>query len=173
MRKLKYSVDCSIDGFIAREDHTYDFLIAEGEHLNDFLTSLRDFDTALMGKNTYEVGLKAGIIDPSLPMQQYVISSSLKETIDERIKIIRSDVKKFVRKLKEAKGKDILLSGGSVLATHLLAEDLIDEVQLRVHPVFIGSGIALFNMKRQKVLVELVEEKKYSNGVTKMRYRKI
>jgi dihydrofolate reductase len=164
MRKLKYCVDCTLDGFIARHDHSYDFLPSEGEHLTDFLETINQFDIALMGRNTYEVGLKAGVIDPSLSMRQYVISSSLTRTIDERIKIISSDIKKFVIGLKSEKGKDILLSGGSILATKMLSENLIDELQLRVHPVLIGSGIALFN-KHEDVSVRLIQQKEYSNAV--------
>jgi dihydrofolate reductase len=65
--------------------------------------------------------------------------------------------------LKAEKGKDIVLSGGSILATKLLSENLIDEIQLRVHPVLIGSGIPLFN-KRQDFSVRLIQQKKYSNA---------
>lgn len=41
MRKLKYHVASTLDGFIAHEDHTIDGFIAEGEHVNDYLESLR------------------------------------------------------------------------------------------------------------------------------------
>lgn len=167
-----YCVDCSVDGFIAREDHTFDFLISEGEHLDDFLRSLKNVDAAIMGRKTYEVGLKSGVIDPSLHMQQYVISSSLKQTVDDRIKIIHSDATTFIRTLKTSPGKNILLSGGSILAASLLLEGLIDEIELRVHPVFIGSGIPIFNMAEKKVPVQFVEQSRYSNGVVKTIYRK-
>jgi hypothetical protein len=52
--------------------------VNEGEHFDDFMKSMKYFDMAVMGKNTYEVGLKAGVIDPTLNLQQSVISSSLK-----------------------------------------------------------------------------------------------
>jgi dihydrofolate reductase len=172
MRKLMYCVDCSVDGFIAREDHTFDFLINEGEHLDEFVRSLKNVDTAIMGRKTYEVGLKSGVIDPSLPMQQYVISSSLKETVDERIKIIPSNATAFIRTLKTNPGKNILLSGGSILAASLLLEGLIDEIELRIHPVFIGSGIPIFEMAEKMLPVQFVNQNRYSNGVIKTVYRK-
>jgi dihydrofolate reductase len=164
MRKLKYCVDCSVDGFIARENHAYDFLPGEGDHISDFIESIREFDIALMGRNTYEVGLKAGIIDPSLPLKQYVVSSSLPKTIDGRIKIVSTDIKNFVLELKSEKGKNLLLSGGSILATTLLSENLIDEIQLRVHPVIIGSGIPIFH-KHKDFSLQIIRQKKYSNAV--------
>ena len=170
MRKLVYSVDCSLDGFIAREDHTYDFILNRGDHFDDFIASMKNFDMALMGKKTYEVGLKAVVIDPSLNLQQFVLSSSLTETIDERIKIISRNAYKFVDRLKHEKGNDILLSGGSILATNLLAENLLDEIHLRIHPVLIGSGIPTLNKHGRTILLELKDQKVYSNQVVRMRY---
>jgi dihydrofolate reductase len=170
MRSLKYCVDCSLDGFIAREDHSYGFLIREGEHFDDFLDSLKTFDIALMGKNTYEVGLKDGAIDPSLNLQQFVISSSLENTVDERIKIISKNALKFVGRLKQEKGNDILLSGGSILATNLLNENLVDEIQLRIHPVIIGSGIPFFGNHHNTLALQVRNQRLYSNNVMLLAY---
>ena len=165
MRKLKYCVDCSLDGFIARMDHTYDFLIQEGEHFNEFMESMKTYDIALMGKNTYQLGVKAGVVDPSLNIQQFVISSSLDKTIDDRIKIMSKNISKFVSRLKHEKGNDILLSGGSILATNLLKETLIDEIQLRIHPVMVGSGIPVFGSHNQTISLQLLSQRSYSNQV--------
>ncbi len=170
MRSLKYCVDCSLDGFIARDDHSYGFLIREGEHFDEFIESMKTFDIALMGKTTYDVGLKAGVIDPSLNLQQFVISSSLDKTVDDRIKIISKNASKFVSRLKSEKGNDILLSGGSTLATNLLNENLIDEIQLRIHPVIIGSGIRLFGSHSKTVSLQVRRQKLYSNHVMLLAY---
>lgn len=170
MRKLVYSVDCSLDGFIARENHAYDFLPGKGEHFDDFMESMKYFDIAIMGKNTYETGVKAGVIDPSLNLQQFVISSTLSETIDERIRVISKNAGKFVGRLKQEKGNDILLSGGSILATNLLTEKLVDEIQLRIHPVLIGSGIPVFTRHRDTIKLELKNQKGYSNQVMRLSY---
>ena len=76
----------------------------------------------------------------------------------KELKLFSSDVKKFVTGLKSEEGKDILLSGGSVLATNLLTENLINEIQLRVHPVMMGSGIPLF-YEHDDVSLRLVLQK--------------
>ena len=95
MRKLVYYVATSIDGFIARQDGSFDFVLKEGSHLaglfDDFPETVpgpmrealgvsgpnRCFDVVLMGKNTYQVGLDAGILSPYVTLEQYVISSSM------------------------------------------------------------------------------------------------
>jgi dihydrofolate reductase len=50
MRKLRYYVACSVDGFIAHEDGTWDGFLPEGEHVADYLASLERFDAVLMGR---------------------------------------------------------------------------------------------------------------------------
>ena len=170
MRKLVYSVDCSLDGFIARENHAYDFLVNEGEHFDDFMKSMKNFDMAVMGKNTYEVGLKAGVIDPTLNLQQFVISSTLTQTMDERIKIVSKNATKFVDRIKHEKGNDILLSGGSSLAGSLITEKLVDEIHMRLHPVLIGSGIPIFKNSGTTISLDLKDQKAYSNHVILVSY---
>jgi dihydrofolate reductase len=55
-RKLVYYVATTIDRFIAREDGTADGFVMDGPRIADYLNSLRDYDTVLMGKKTYEAG---------------------------------------------------------------------------------------------------------------------
>ena len=54
MRKLKYYVACSVDGFIARKDGSYDCFPWDDEVIADYLESLKSFDVVLMGRKTYE-----------------------------------------------------------------------------------------------------------------------
>ncbi|MBS1811245.1 MAG: hypothetical protein JST84_23985 [Acidobacteria bacterium] len=64
MRKLKYHVACTVDGYIAREDGTFDGFLTEGEYVTDYLESFNTYDIVLMGRKTYEVGLKLGVTNP-------------------------------------------------------------------------------------------------------------
>ncbi|MCV3214890.1 hypothetical protein OGM63_15435 [Plectonema radiosum NIES-515] len=61
MRKLKYYVACTVDGFIAQEDGSFDGFLAEGEHVTDYLKPFKWFDVVLMRCKIYEVGLKEGV----------------------------------------------------------------------------------------------------------------
>ncbi|WP_426749236.1 dihydrofolate reductase family protein [Myxococcus sp. Y35] len=175
MRKLKYHVATSVDGFIAHEDDTYgafmqDRLIKDSEHVTDYVASLASYATALMGRRTYEVGLKVGVTNPYPNLETYVFSRTLKESPDPKVKLVSEDVTGTVRRLKEQEGGDIYLSGGGALAGLLLAEGLVDEVLLKMSPLILGAGIPLVSSLKQVVDLELKSTKVYGNGVLLLRY---
>lgn len=171
MRNLVYSIQVSLDGYIAREDHTYDFLIAQGDHYDMLLQNLRRYDTALMGRLTYEVGVKDGVVNPDLPLKQFVVSGSLDKTIDEKIRLIQDDVISVISSMKDEEGESILLSGGGRLASALLQENLIDEIELLVHPVFIGEGIPVFqSIGSSDLKLKLKFSKTCGSGVMLLAY---
>ena len=172
MRKLKYHVACTVDGFIAHEDHTVDGFVPEGEHATDYLESLkRDYDIVLMGRRTYEFGFQFGVTSPYPWMKQYVLSRTMGRSPDPQVELISADVIELVRGLKEGAGKDIYLCGGAELAAALLAEGLIDEVILKLNPVLFGSGIPLFSRASGQTALELIGSKTYGNGVVLLQYR--
>lgn len=170
MRKLKYYVATTLDGFIAREDGTWDCFVQEGEHITDYLESLKLFDAVIMGRKTYEVGLKVGVTNPYPTMKQYVVSRTMKESPDENVELVSNNVVEVVKNLKNEPGKDIYLCGGGDLAAMLFAENLIDAVILKVHPVLIGSGIPAFKEIVRQTNLKLVDSKTFSTGVVLLDY---
>ena len=171
MRKVKYYVASSLNGYIAREDHSFDYFVAEGEHVPDYLESLNSFDVVLMGRKTYEVGLRVGVTDPYPNMKSYVFSRTIKESPNEKVQIVSEDIVELVRELKQETGKDIYLCGGGELATILFRENLIDEVILKMHPVMVGSGIRLFSEAIKQVDLELISSKTFNSGVVVLQYQ--
>jgi dihydrofolate reductase len=172
MRKLKYHVASTADGFIAREDDSFDCFRfkPEDEHITDYLASLASYGTALMGRRTYEMGLKVGVTDPYPGLETYVFSRSMKESPNPRVKLISEDAMGVVRRLKEQEGKDIYLCGGGELASKLFAEGLIDEVLLKLNPLLLGSGVPLSPKLGGPLHLELLSTKVYSTGVLLLRY---
>ncbi len=171
MRKLKYHVACTVDGFIARPDGSFDCFLAEGEHVTDYLASFQSYDVVLMGRKTYEVGLHLGVTNPYPMLRQYVFSRTMKESPDENVTLVSANVGDVVRTLKQETGQAIYLCGGAELAALLLAERLIDELIIKLNPVLIGSGIPLFSGPVKLTNLDLISNKVYDNGVLLLQYR--
>lgn len=175
MRKLKYHVACTADGFIALEDDTYgpfmqERLVKDSEHLTDYLASFATYDTVLMGRRTYEVGLKVGVTDPYPMMEPYVFTRTMKESPHPRVKLVAEDALGVIRRLKEKPGRDLYLAGGADLASTVLGAGLVDEVVLKLNPLLFGAGIPLVTRLPAAMSLELLSTKVYRNGVVLLRY---
>ncbi|MBY0502909.1 MAG: dihydrofolate reductase family protein [Bryobacteraceae bacterium] len=185
-RKLVYYVACTLDGFIARKNGSFDCFLFQGEHFPDLIArfpetfpahlrgvlgaseTARRFDTVLMGRNTYQVGLDAGVTNPYKPLRQIVVSNSLMESPDPAVELHRGSSLVLVQGLKRENGLDIWLCGGSKLAGSFLGE--IDEFVLKINPVLIGTGIPLFDRAAGALPTTLIEHKAYANGFVLARY---
>jgi dihydrofolate reductase len=174
-RKLVYYVAITIDRFIAREDGTADGFVMDGPHIADYLNSLRDYDTVLMGKKTYEAGYQYGVA-PGEPspvysgMMRYIFSENMESYQRERLQVVREDAADFARRLKRQPGGSIYLCGGGHLAGSLLDQELIDELILKTHPVVFGKGIPLFGKSVKEVGLIMKNATIYPNGVTHLHY---
>jgi dihydrofolate reductase len=172
MRRLRYHVATTVDGYIGHEDGSVDGFVMEGDHATEFLETLQnDYDVVLMGRKTYEFGLRLGVTNPYPWLEQYVFSRTMEKSPGPNVYLVSQDVLGFVRDLKENAGKDIYLCGGADLAATLFAEGLIDEIVLKVNPVLFGSGIPLFSRVVEQTALELTGAKSYDNGVMLLRYR--
>ena len=187
MRKLIYYVACSVDRFIARTDGSFDFFLTEGAHLADLVDSFPEtvpghlraalgvtrvnqrFGAVLMGRATYEVGLREGVTSPYPHLQQYVFSRSMKESLSPEVELVSEDALTAVKELKREPGKDIWLCGGAQLAATLFSQ--IDELILKVNPILLGKGIPLFAGSINETALEFSECKSYSNGFMLVQYR--
>jgi dihydrofolate reductase len=129
----------------------------------------------LMGRNTYEMfsRLWASPDDDYAAaihgMQTYVFSTTLEQADWNNTKIVRADVATAVGDLRQLDGKDIVLYGHGPLGQALLEADLLDELNLWIHPVFVGRGTKLFREGRQSEL-RLARSKTTSTGVVILTY---
>ncbi len=178
MRKIIYHVATTLDNYIAHSDGSFDGFVPEGEHVMDFLDSIRHYGAILMGRNTYEVGYKYGMkpgdpayADINPDMKNYVFSRSAKFESNDRVQLVRQDEIEFVKNLKTETGKDIWLCGGGALAGSLLEHELIDELLIKHNPVVFGSGIPLFGESKKNLNLTLLSSKMYDSGVLLLRYK--
>ncbi len=171
MRRIIYHCAASIDGFIAREDGSFDCFAMEGPHVDDFVAQLSDYDTALMGRHTYEVGLAAGIRNPYPMMATYVFSRTMEASPDPSVTLISKDAEQAVRALKAKPGANIWLVGAGNLASSLIEAGLVNELRIKQNPLVLGRGIPLIDSKAAPLDLELIDSKAYSNGVVLLSYR--
>lgn len=182
MRKVKYFVANSLDGFIARSDGAVDWLFMDGTDygMGEFFKSI---DAVLLGRRTYEFALShspqpkgkskkaKGKRSSEAGMKSYVFSRTMKSAPDEGVEIISENAGEFVRRLKQQAGKDIWLMGGGSLASSLLAEGVVDEIDLNIHPILLGSGIQLFPEIGKQLELELTDCKAHKNGCVQLAYQ--
>lgn len=176
MRRVVYHVATSVDGFIAHPDGSLGGFLFEGDHIPDFLGSITDdYDTVLMGRGTYEWGYAMGAV-PGEPaykefgLVNYVFGRSLDFPSNDAINFVHGDAAATVAELKKGDGKDIWLCGGAALARTVLDAGLLDEVIVKVNPVWIGAGIPLFRGIGAPVTLRQTAAKTYPNGVGLLHY---
>lgn len=169
-RKLIYHIATSLDGYISDRDEGFGPGPQQGDHVTEYLASLRsDYDTVIMGRRTYELGLKFGVTDPYPFLQTYVVSRTLPAG-DARIRLIRDGLLEQVRKLKSQTGKHIYLCGGGELAQQLVDADLVDELWLKLNPLLFGAGKALTPGLERARSLSLLSIKQYDTGVLLLKY---
>ena len=170
MRTVTYGAACSLDGFIARTDHSVDWLRWSKDVTAITGRFWKTIDTILMGRKTFEVVAKSG--GGAYPgVKNYVFSRTLHAIDNPKVELIRDDVVTFVARLKKEHGKNICVMGGGELANALFNADLIDEVGLNVHPVLLGTGIPMFPRIRRQLDLDLVKTRQLSEGCVYLLYR--
>jgi len=171
MRKVALGVGISLDGYIARPDGSVDFLFMPKDYsMGPFFKRI---DAAVMGRKSYEAGLKLGGGKlSSYGMRCYVFSKTLGSVAHEDFAIVKEAPKSFIEVLKKEKGKDIWLMGGGELTREFLREDLVDELYLGVVPVLIGEGIPAFPGGFPQRKFKLTENKTFSQGLIPLKYER-
>ena len=183
MAKLIYSAITSLDGYVADQDGNFDWA-APGEEVHRFVNDLeRPIGTYLYGRRLYEVMLAWENPD-SLPDQtpatrdfaeiwqaadKIVYSRTLEAASTARTRLERDFDPEVVRHRKESAERDLSV-GGPNLAAQALQAGLVDELQLFLTPVVVGGGKqALPGGLRMEL--ELLEERRFGNGVVYLHYR--
>jgi len=168
MRRLRYNVAASLDGFIAGVSGDYDWIVQDSSI--DFDALFAEFDLLVMGRKTYEVLKTQGDQDPTLGQKVIVVSRTLTSADREDIQIIGHDIVEKVAALKEQPGKDIWLFGGGTLARTLFDARLVDTVEVAVMPVVLSEGIPLLPPGR-RIHLSLLSAASLASGIQLLKYR--
>ena len=155
------------------------FKFNRGEEGNKFkVDEVQNAEAQLLGRVTYEGFAEAWptrtgdpFSDKFNSMPKYVVSSKLKKADWNNSTILKGDVVEEVSKLKEKVRGDILVSGSAKLVQTLIANDLVDQLNLMVFPVILGSGKRLFGETKDLKTLQLAESKTVGDGIAIMIYK--
>ncbi len=173
MRKIVYYVASSIDGFISGLNDDISGFVGTGNGVDTYLADLVDFDTVIMGRNTYEFGYTYGLTpgQPAYPkMKHYIFSDTLKlDHLSPQVHIKKMDLAE-IDNLKQENGTDIYLCGGGQFAGWLLEHRKIDVLKLKLNPLVLGKGVKLFGQSNKEYQLKLMDTENYDNGLQIMTF---
>jgi len=169
MRRVILSLALSLDGYIARPDGSVDFLDdPKGHSMAPFFKTI---DTAIMGRKTYEVGLRlSGGKFNTYGLATYIMTSTLPAGERDGIIFTGESPKSLLASLRKRKGKHIWHMGGGELTRAFLQEDLIDEIHLGVFLKLLGEGIPVFPAGFPERHFRLLEHKAYGPGFLSLKF---
>lgn len=168
MRRLRYNVATSLDGFIADPDGGYDWIVADPTV--DFDALFAKFDTALMGRRTFETLLARGTGGVLPGLRTVVVSETLRAADHPTVTVVSGDVAATVRALKAEPGRDVWLFGGGVLFRSLLDAGLVDTIEVSVVPVLLGDGIPVLADGRRPSALALTASEVLPSGIVRLTY---
>ena len=179
MRKIVVSEFMSADGVIEAPD-TWQFPFQTDEMGEITERQTRDTDAFLLGRVTYETfagfwptmkNNEFGVADKWNSAPKYVVSTTLQKADWNNSTLIKSNVVEEIRKLKGQLGGNIVIVGSTKLVHSLLKADLIDEIQVLMHPLVLGKGVRLFVDGGRPSSMKLADSKILANGVVYLTYQ--
>lgn len=166
MRKIRYQVACSLDGYIADVAGKTGWIV--NEPTIDFGALFDQFDTLLMGRLTYEGLVKDA--DGFWGKNVLVFSHTLRQEDHPQVTIVSHNAQSILTQMRSLPGKDIWLFGGGVLFQSLLALGCVDTVEPAIIPVLLGSGRPLLPTPAVTCMLNLTSQRVYPSGIVWLEY---
>ena len=185
MRKLVSFMHISLDGFTTNSKGQMDWIMADEEMFEIAGQQTLKSDIALYGRGTYEIMEAYWPTAADQPnatkhdiehsawyksVQKIVVSKTLKSSEIKNAKLFSENLQDEIRKLKNEKGKEIVLFGSPTLTRSLMDENLIDEYWLFINPILLGQGNPLFKNLSHEIKLRLLMSKTFASGVICLHY---
>jgi len=168
MNKIVYYVATSIDGFISGKDEDISGFVAKGNGVQKYLDDLKEFETVIMGRKTYEFGYKFGLKpgEPPYPhMNHFIFSNSLiLPDAKDNVKIEKPDLQ-TIKNIRKQSKTDVYLCGGGIFAGWLLENEQIDILKLKINPLILGKGVKIFGESQKTFQLHLFNSEQYEDGL--------
>ncbi len=180
MQKIVSGLFISLDG-VAEAPDQWHFPYFNDEMGAAVDSQMKAADTMLLGRVTYQefadywpnqTNDEVDIADYMNNTPKLVVSNTLDTVEWQNSSLISGDVAGQLRELKQQPGKNIGITGSISLVRSLLRDGMLDELQLLVHPIAVGSGKRLFEDGEHSRGLELVHSETYASGVLNLTYRR-
>jgi dihydrofolate reductase len=182
MRKVIVANMVSLDGFMAGANGETDWFHVGNEFFEYAKDLLTKVDTILYGRVTYEgmasywptVTDENDVMANRINNTPKVVFSTTLENVSwgkwNNTRLVKDAVDE-VKKLKQQSGKDMVIYASGGLISSLANHDLIDEYQLVVTPVVLGSGKPAFEGIKQRLNLKLLQTKPFKEGSVLLYYQ--
>ena len=180
MRKVVASELVSLDGVMGSpQEWAFSYSDDEMEQAN--ASGMAASDALLLGRATYQEfasywpyqnSADQPYTDYLNSTPKFVVSTTLEEPLEwQNSTLIKGNIAEEITELKRLPGKDITIIGSAALVQSLLADELLDELRLMVHPLVLGGGKRLFQDGGDQKALELLDSKTFDTGVLYLTYR--
>ena len=185
MRKLVLFMHVSLDGFAANTNSGLDWISYDSE-LQQYADGIvATVGSPVYGRGTYELmaGYWPTVLDNPNASEnskaharwvdkatKIVFSKTMKEAGWNNTIVINENIAGEINKLKQQPGKDLVIFGSPGLAHSFMELDLIDEYQLTLNPVLLGSGIPVYQNIKNKTNLKLVKATPLKSGVVGLHF---
>jgi dihydrofolate reductase len=185
MRKVIFSMNITLNGFIEGPQHELDWSIADDDLQNYYARMLSDADMIIFGRVTYELMANywpTASNDPNAtqgmlnfakainPLRKIVFSKSL-QYAGWNTSVMNTLIPDVIYRMKAEPGRDIILGGGAAIAQAFFKQGLVDEIRLVVHPVAIGAGKALFQGIEGGMKLKYLSSQAFHSGAVVLCYQ--
>jgi dihydrofolate reductase len=184
MRRVTYSMNVSLDGYIVGPDGSFDWSAPDRDVFRFWIDEIRRVGVHLLGRRLYETMLywETAEQEQSLddderewtalwnPLPKVVFSTTLSE-VQGNARLARDGLADEIERLRAEPEETEIAIGGATLAAQAAALDLIDEYRAVVNPVLVGGGISFFPRADRRVDLELVETRNFNSKFVYLRYR--
>jgi dihydrofolate reductase len=178
----------SLDGFTTNSKGKIDWIKIDEEMFDYAGKRANEADTALYGRGTFEIMESYWPTAAEQPdatkhdiehsawynsVHKVIASKLLKGADFNNVTIISKNLPAEIRKLKNEKGKEIIMFGSPTLARTLMEENLIDDYWIFVNPILLGQGIPLFKDLSHEIKLKLLLSETFASGVVCLHYEAI